>query len=167
MASQFTYRLQILLDRKEEAKRDAELSLVRKEQELASQMAELESLRMKELNLRERRDQQRRELLKGSGEQVVVSAIEVKRRSDYVKQLGQAIDQARSDAAKQASLVERCHLAVKEATLRVAEARREVEVLTKHRSRQQDRFVREQQAKEDLALDEIGNVLHSTRSYPL
>jgi hypothetical protein len=55
---------------------------------------------------------------------------------------------------------------VQDAKGRVEEARREAEVLAKHRKKQEERFLREAQAKEDLELDEIGNVLYSTRQRP-
>jgi len=35
--------------------------------------------------------------------------------------------------------------------------------LTKHRARQEERFLRDLQVKEELALDEVGNVLFTTR----
>ena len=166
MSSQFVYRLQVLLDRKEEARKDAERELARREQELRSQQEKLESLRLREQKLREHRDQLRRELLSNTRESAV-SAREVQTRSEYVKQVGLDIDQARSDVVAQGAVIEQCQGAVREATQRAAEARREVEVLSKHRAKQQERFLRELQAKEDLALDEIGNVLYSTRRHSL
>jgi len=167
MSSQFVYRLQVLLDRKEEARKEAERYLARKEQELASQIARLESLRRREQELREHRERLRRELLSRPGEDAPLSAREVQARSEYLKQVGLDADQARSDVASQGSVVESGRAAVKEATQRVADARREVEVLSKHRAKQQDRFVRELQAKEDSALDEIGNALYSARRQSL
>ena len=167
MSSQFVYRLQVLLDRKEEARKIAERALAANEQELASQLAQLDSLQMKEIKLREHREQLRRDLLTKPVGAAVVSGREVQARSDYLKQVGLDIDQVRSEIATQAAVVERCREAVKQAAQQAEEARREVEVLTKHRARQQERFARELQAKEDQALDEIGNVLYSTRRHSL
>ncbi len=63
-------------------------------------------------------------------------------------------------------MVETCEAALKEAKEHAAEARREVEVLAKHREKQEQRFRRELEAKEEVALDEIGNVLYATRRRP-
>ena len=39
-------------------------------------------------------------------------------------------------------------------------------MLTKHRAKQEERFQRALQVQEELALDEIGNVLHAVRRRP-
>lgn len=167
MTPQFTYRLQLLLERKEEAKKEAERELTREEQEHQSQLEVLQSLQCREKELIAKREHLRRELLSKPGEGGTLTAREVQDRSEHVNVVGVQIEEAKGDVLSQALAVEQCELRVKEARKRVAEARREAEVLTKHRTKQQERFLRELQAKEELALDEIGNVLYTTRRRPL
>lgn len=166
MSSQFTYRLQVLLDRKEEAKKEAERELARIEQQREAALAKLQSLQLHERSLREKREQLRRDLFNKPAEGDL-TAIEIMRRSEFLQELGTQIEEAKSNVLTQMAMVEECDIRVKQASQKVADARREVEVLTKHRSRQEERFRRELQAKEDLALDEVGNVLYTTRRQSL
>jgi flagellar biosynthesis chaperone FliJ len=164
--AQFTYRLQLLLEQKEDAKREAERELARREHELEMQVAALRSLQQRQKELVERRERLRRELMAKPGEQGTLMAHEVLERSEFVKVVGLQIDEARNDVQLQRTVVETYELKVQEAKKSVEEAKREVEVLTKHRAKQEERFLREQQAKEDLELDEVGNVLYTTRRRP-
>ncbi len=164
--AQFIYRLRLLLEQKEDAKKEAERELARQEHELEMQVAALQSLQQLERELVEKRARLRRELMAKPGEQETLLAHEVLQRSEFVKVLGLQIDEARDDVLLQRTVIQTCELKVQEAKKSVEEAKREVEVLTKHRAKQEERFVREQQAKEDLELDEIGNVLYATRRRP-
>jgi flagellar biosynthesis chaperone FliJ len=161
--SKFTYRLQLLLERKEAAKKDAERELARGEQELQSAIEVLESLQRREKELIRRRTQLRRELLSKPDSGDTLTAGEVLHRSQNVKALGLHIEEVRSEVLLQHETVEQHELRVEQAKARVADARREVEVLTKHRTKQQERFLRDLLAKEELALDEVGNLLYTTR----
>jgi len=165
--TQFTYRLQPLLEQKEEAEKEAEREQARQEQELQSQLAALRSLQQRERELVEKREQLRRELLSKPGEHGALTAREVLARSEYVQAVGFEIEEARNDVLAQRQLVEQCEIRVQEAKQRVAEARREVEVLTKHRAKQEERFLRELQVQEERALDEIGNALYTNRRRPI
>lgn len=164
--AQFIYRLQLLLEQKEEAKKEAERELARRQQELEAQRTKLQVLQRREQELVEKRGRLRRELLNSSGEQGALTANEVLERSEFVKVVGIQIDEAGKDVQLQHNVVEACERALLEAKNSVEEAKREVEVLTKHRAKQAERFAKEQQAKEDLELDEIGNVLYATRRPP-
>src|SRR5579864_4673543 len=161
--AQFHYRLQLLLERKEEARKEAERELKRREQELEKQIAELQSLQRREKELIEKRERLRRELMAKPGDGSELTAHEVQARSEYIKVVGTEIEDARKDIVVQRGVIENCERRVEEAKKLVEEAKRDVEVLTKHRTKQQERFLREEQAKEDLELDEIGNVLYANR----
>jgi flagellar biosynthesis chaperone FliJ len=80
-----------------------------------------------------------------------------------VKVVGLQIEDANKEVCSQRVVVEQFEIRLEEAKQRVEEARREVEVLTKHRAKQEERFNRAVQVQEELALDEIGNVLHAVR----
>jgi flagellar export protein FliJ len=164
--TQFTYRLQPLLEQKEELKKEADREVVRQEQELQTQLATLQSLQGRVQELVEKRKQLRQELLSKPGDKGSLTAAEVLRRSEFVKELSSEIQQAENDVRSQRVVIETCQADVKEAKEHAAEARREVEVLAKHREKQQERFRRELEAKEEVALDEIGSVLYATRRRP-
>lgn len=161
--AQFTYRLQRLLEQKEEARKEAERELTRREQQLEAQRATLRSLQQRERELVERREHMRRDVLKQPGEGVALAASEVTKRSEDVKVVGLQIEDAKEDVSSQRVVVEQCEARVQQAIRCVEEARREVEVLTKHRTKQEERFQRALQLQEELELDEIGNVLNAVR----
>jgi hypothetical protein len=161
--AQFTYRLQLLLEQKEELRKAAERELARQEQELRAQLEILRSLQERERELIEKRAQMRRRVLRPAVQGGTLAANEAIQRSDDVKVVGLQIEDASKEVCSQRVVVEQCELRLEEAKQRVEEARREVEVLTKHRAKQEERFNRAVQVQEELALDEIGNVLHAVR----
>jgi hypothetical protein len=161
--TQFTYRLQILLEQKEEAKRAAERELTRQEQELEAEVAALHSHQRHEKELVDKHDQLRRDIMIKRAESEPLDARKVQERAEYVKVVGLQIEEAKRDVFSQAQVVAHCEIRLNEAKQHVEEARREVEVLTKHRAKQEERFLRELRAQEELALDEVGNMLYATR----
>ena len=161
--TQFVYRLQLLLERKEEAKKESEKQLAEREKDLQEQVGILEALQQSEQKLIAQRQQLRRDLLRKSDETESLTAREVQERQEYLKLVGLQIEEARREVLSQRVVVEQYESRVMETRYHVEEARREVEVLTKHRARQEERFLRDLQVKEELALDEVGNVLFTTR----
>ena len=161
--TQFVYRLQLLLERKEEAKKESEKQLAEREKDLQEQVEILEALQQGEQKLIAQRQQLRRDLLRKSDETESLTARKVQERQDYLKLVGLQIEEARREVLSQRVVVEQYESRVMETRYHVEEARREVEVLTKHRARQEERFLRDLQVKEELALDEVGNVLFTTR----
>jgi flagellar biosynthesis chaperone FliJ len=104
--------------------------------------------------------------LNKSGEQEALTAHEVRERAEFVKVMGVQIEDAKNDVLVQRTVIETCEVKVLQAKSLVEEAKREVEILTKHRAKQEERFMREERVKEELELDEIGNVLFTTRRRP-
>ena len=164
--AQFVYRLRLLLEQKEELKKEAERELALRQKELEAQREHLEVLQRREQELVEKRDRLRRELLNKSGEQDALTAHEVRERAEFVKVMGVQIEEAKNDVLVQRTVIETCEVKVQQAKSLVEEAKREVEILTKHRAKQEERFMREERVKEELELDEIGNVLFTTRRRP-
>lgn len=162
----FTYRLQPLLEQKEGLKKEADREVIRQEQELQTQLATLESLQCRVQELVEKRQRARQQLMSKPGDKGALTAADVLKRSEFIKILGSEIHEAENDVSAQRVVIETCEADVKEAKEHAAEAQREVEVLNKHREKQEQRFRREEEAKEEVALDEIGNVLYSTRRRP-
>ena len=164
--AQFVYRLRLLLEQKEEAKKEAERELAQRQKELEAQREHLEVLQQREQELVEKRDRLRRELLNKSAEQDPLTAYEVRERAEFVKVMGVQIEEAKTNVLVQRTVIETCEVKLQQAKSAVEEAKREVEILTKHRAKQEERFMREERAKEELELDEIGNVLFTTRRRP-
>jgi len=152
----FRYRLAPLLERKEQARKEAEAETRRREQELSLQKDLLAEMERRERDLSARRERLRRE-------PILASADEAMKRSEFVKALAADIDAARNDVFAQKIAVDEHEHRVAQAAARSAEARREVEVLVKHRARQEEKSRREEAAREEAELDEIGNVLYTTR----
>jgi flagellar biosynthesis chaperone FliJ len=159
----FVYRLQLLLEQKEEAKKAAEREVTRRQERYQSEVQVLEERCRQKMELVQRREQMRKNLFVTSGGTAGLSAVEIQRRTEYIKAVDVQIEDADENIAAQRLVVEQRQAEVAEAKNLANEARREAEVLLKHRERQKERFLREEQAKEELALDEIGNVLYTTR----
>ena len=161
--SGFQYRLQRLLEHKQEIKKQAEQQLRRREEELEKQQATLENLRRRLQELVEKRQQLQRDLLSNPYMGETLSGREVQQRIECIKAIGLEIEQAQADVSTQRTVVEDWQRRVEQAKKEVQDANREVEVLQKHRAKQEERFLREQERQEELALDEIGNVLYTSR----
>ena len=163
MTTTFTYRLQLLLEQKEKARQEAEREQTRQEQERERQRGILRSFEQRESELIQQRDHWRRELLNQAGDGGSLTGQEAHDRYEFVKAIGLDIRTARNDILTQQQVIEQCEARVQQAKARVQETRREEEILIKHRAKQEERFLREQRAKEELELDEIGNALYTTR----
>jgi flagellar export protein FliJ len=159
----FKYRLQPLLEHKQEIKNEAERELRRREEELEKQQIYLDTLRRRLQDLVQQRQQLQRDLLSSPYMGTTLSGREVQQRVEFLKALGVEIERAQADVSTQRTVVDDWQRRVQQAKKQVQDANREVEVLQKHRAKQQERFVREQEKQEELALDEIGNVLYTTR----
>ncbi|HEX3821579.1 MAG TPA: hypothetical protein VHW45_14690 [Candidatus Sulfotelmatobacter sp.] len=163
----FTYRLQTLLDQKEQLKKQAARELVALEEELRKQTARMQTLQQAVQELTEKRRQMRRDLLSNPAQGAALNAQMVQERAEYAKVVGFQIEDAQADVVTQRGVIEQCESDVQQGKRRAQEANREVEILQKHRAKQEERFRRELQEKEDLMLDEIGNVLYTNRSRSL
>jgi len=159
----FVYRLQLLLEQKEEARKAAEREVTRREEILQAEMQVLDDRCKEKEQLVERREQMRRNLFVSPEGPGGLTAHEIQRRTDHIKAMDLHVKDAEQNIAAQRLVVDQCRSDVEHAKQLANEARREAEVLVKHRDRQKERFVREEMAKEELALDEIGNVLFTTR----
>jgi flagellar biosynthesis chaperone FliJ len=137
--------------------------LAKADEELQAQQQQLRITEERVQKLNNTRDKLRRELLATPSGRPSLSAQEARQRFDYVTALSLQIEEARQAVFSQRTAVEQAEKRVQQAMAQVETARREVEVLTKHRARQEERFLGEARSREELALDEIGNVLYTTR----
>jgi hypothetical protein len=163
MSDTFTYRLQLLLEQKEKLRKEAEQAQIREERELERQRGILRGFEQRQRELVQKRDRERRELLNQASHGESLTGQDALARSHFIKAMGLDIQSVQDDVLSQRQVIEQCQARVEQAKARVQEARREEEILTKHRAKQEERFFRELRVKEELELDEIGNVLYTTR----
>lgn len=157
----FRFRVQPLLDQKIEAKEEAEKALVERQKELAAEKGKLEEARRKERDLIDLRLRLRRQVMSNAGHPL--SGDEVRRRVEYIKDLALQADAAKEAVYSQQLVVTEADEKVKAAREHLAECTREVDILTKYRKKLEERFLRDAEQKEALELDEIGNMLYTSR----
>jgi hypothetical protein len=160
--TQFAYRLQPLLEQKERIRKERESEKIQCEREVEEQIAKLHLLENQQQALVEKREQLRRGLLNQQSPDPTTGR-DATERVAYIKAVGVQIEDAKMAVLSQRQVIADCEIRLDEAKQRVEEARREVEVLEKHRAKQEQRFHRVLQVKEELELDEVGNVLYTTR----
>src|SRR5579862_3060307 len=117
----FTYRLQLLLEQKEEIKKDAERNLLQAEKVLEEQVERLHALQQTVKDLIGRRQQMQRELLAKPADGAL-NARTVQERIEYSKAVGMQIEDAQSEVNSQHIRVEQCETDVRESRKRVQEA---------------------------------------------
>jgi flagellar biosynthesis chaperone FliJ len=153
----FRYRLQVLLDRKVQARDEAQQALGEAQRDLRKEEEELESCRREQESREERMRQARAEWLSPATGASSGEAMRVRR--GHIQHL----DRECRDAAEETRAQE---LSVADAGERLAAAReilaarsRDVEVLEKHRARLERRFVENLARKEALDQEEIATVV--------
>jgi flagellar export protein FliJ len=158
----FRFRLQPLLDRKIEIEEEARKALKDCQDELAAEETRLEECRARLRELSARLEDLRRNIMT-PGPDNTISGDEVHRRAEYLKALGLDVEAAKDAVFAQKLVVDECEDRVKEAEQHLLECRRQVEVLEKYRDRLAERFRREQERKEAVEQDEIGNVIYLSK----
>lgn len=156
--SEFVFRLQSLLDRRIEARRQAEEDLARRERELAAEkktMQELEAAAVEAEALYQRRRTERAV----SGRRRGLSLLT---QDSALAGLKLDVQAARSAVMSQQILLDQAQELVQEAHAAVAVRKQEEDVLQKFREKAQARFLREESYREELEQDEIGSVMYQS-----
>jgi len=157
----FRYRLQPLLDRKSELKEEAEKALVERQKEVAAEKDKLEAARRKQQDLIDLRLTRRREIMSTTGQPL--NGDELRRRVEYIHALALEVDSAKEAVYAQQQVVSEAEQKLKAARDHLTDCTREVDILTKYRKKLEERFLRDAEQKEALELDEIGNMLFTSR----
>jgi hypothetical protein len=155
----FQFRLQTLLDQRLEAKKRADEALAGRQQELAAEQQTLQGLEEEVERLTKLYQEKRLELAKFP----VREGFRLTNQTDFLQGLKLDIQAARSGVLAQQVFVEQAEEAVREAEQVVVACQREVDVLDKYREKAEKRFWAELAYREELELDEIGNVMHLNR----
>jgi flagellar biosynthesis chaperone FliJ len=157
----FQYRLQPLLDQKLERKQEAERAQVERRKELRESEARLAALQSRQGELEAVRTACRTGLLAGES-----TGEEIRRRRDDLSLAARRVEDIKDEVmAQRIEIEERVEL-LENATAALAAATREVEVLNKHRSRSERRWLAEVERKEAIEQDEIAAAIFQTRRRP-
>jgi flagellar protein FliJ len=157
--AEFRFRLQILLDQKLQIKKQAEEELAKRQTELASEQSVLADLRRREETLVQKVRDARWELAHVSS----ISGQELISYAANVDLTVQDVESARDAVFAQEVVIDDFREKVEQAQVHLANSSREAEILTKYRDKLEGRFLRQMAQKEELELDEIGNMLYMSR----
>jgi len=151
----FKYRLDPLLNQKNQVKQDAEQSLAARSRELTEEEKRLAEVKQHEAELLNLKERAKNELLNpGGGTQI--TGEEIRRRLDYLRGVDHDVETARGEVFAQKQAVDESQEKLIQARQFLAECAREVEVLEKHRDKAEARYVQQVEKKEANELDEIG-----------
>jgi hypothetical protein len=156
----FRYRLQTLLDRKIDRRKELERSLVERQKELAAEQKALAEMEEAQVALEATLVEARRKLL---AIQAGESGYTLQLRIQHLRGLRADVETGQGAVLAQRLRVGDFEDRVAEAQRLLADASREVEVLEKHRERLETRFLRALQQKEALEQDEMGGIIFNQR----
>jgi flagellar export protein FliJ len=155
----FVFRLQELLDRRIDLRKEAENELKARENELAAERKTLQELEdaaeAAAAHYRSKRAERSR-----SG---MSRGVPILIQNDSLLGLEMDVKEARSAILSQQILVDQALEVVSQAKEMLASRRLDEEVLEKFREKAKTRFEQEESYKEELEQDEIGNVMHLSR----
>lgn len=155
----FQFRLQALLDKRNEEKQHAEELLAARERELAVERQTMKELEEEAQRAAERYQRKRAERF-ATG---VHGGSTLAKQSDFLLGLKLDVQAAQSGVLSQLVFVDQASEAVREARAALEDLRRAVDVLEKYRQKAEKRFLQEAAYREELEQDEIGNVMHLSR----
>jgi flagellar export protein FliJ len=154
----FKYRLDPLLQQKTQVKQQAEQSLTERVRELTEEEKRLAEVQLQEAEVRGLQERAKNELLHiGSGKQL--TGDEIRQRLNYLRGVDQDVDSAKGEVFSQKQVVDESQAKLIQARQFLADCAREVEVLEKHRGKQEVRHKNELERKESHELDEAGTHL--------
>ena len=156
----FKYRLQPLLDMKIERKSRLQADVAQCQRELSAEQDELARLRSAEGQLEEKLLGARRAMFPGANG---ASGFAVQQCRDYLSGLAIDLETARNSTFSQQLRVSEFEAKLAQVKRQLTECLREIDVLTKHRERLQQRFVKAAENKEAAVQDEIGTAMFVRR----
>jgi flagellar export protein FliJ len=149
----FKYRLQPLLDLKTDQKSQLQASVAQCQRELAAEQEELAKLQRAENQLEEKLLEARRDMFGGVAG---ATGLAIQQYRDYLRGVAADLETARNSTFSQQLRVSEFEAKLAEAKRQLTECLREIDVLTKHRDRLQQRFLKAAEIKEAAVQDEIG-----------
>ena len=155
----FVFRLQAVLDKRIDLRKQAEDELKAKQSELSAENKTLQELEKRveaavALYRRRRAERSRSGTIRG---------VPILIQNDSLIGLEMDVQEARSAVLSQQILVDQALELVNEANKVLASRRLDEEVLEKYRQKAKVRFEQEESYKEELEQDEIGSVIYLSR----
>jgi flagellar export protein FliJ len=158
MNSKIPYRLQPLLQKREQVKQQAEQSLADRTRELSEEEQRLADVEKHEAELLDLKQRVKSELLgPASGKQL--TGEDIRQRLNYLRGVDQDVEAAKGEVFAQKQVVDESQVKLIQARQYLADCAREVEVLEKHREKQEVRHRNELERKESNEFDEAGTRL--------
>jgi flagellar biosynthesis chaperone FliJ len=152
----FRYRLQTLLEQKCREKDEAQQKLLTAQQALRLEKEELQENLREEAKAAEELSTARAELVSGQGGS---SGAWIHLRRDHLAQVKDRWNEALDTTHLQEQRVREAEEDVQQARTEIAVRSRDVEILEKHRSRAERKFLAEVERKEVLDQEEMADVL--------
>lgn len=157
--AQFQYRLQPVLDVRKRAHEEAERVVATHRLALRQASDLLAEIRDSTGRLESDRSAIRAGMLSGDE----VTGLEIRRRVDDISILTRRIEDAKDEMLAQRIAIEECEERLAEAEGKASELSRAVEVLTKHREKQERKFLFAEERREANELDEIASTMYEAR----
>ena len=155
----FQYRLQPLLDARQQAKKDADLVVVDRRAALRQAEQVLAGLRESTQLLESNRSGLLMGML-GGGE---TTGLDVRRCVDDIAILGRKIEDSKDEMLAQRIAIEECEERLAEAEREAAELSRQVEVLSRHREKKERAFLLDAERREANEQEEIASTMYEAR----
>ena len=155
----FRFRLQTLLEMRQRETKQAEEAAAARKQELLRAEEQMELLQRKVSDWEDTIRFTRREF---AGSRTASSEV-LRQHRDHIRSM-----EAQREAAKEAvtafrATLQQAEKKVAEAELVLAECRKQEEILVKFREKQEQKFLRGEELKEDLESDELGTMMYLGR----
>ena len=165
MAKSEKYRLQIVLERKEEARDEAARHLAEMREQLHKEQQEEARLREELRQNRERQREEYENMLKG-GPTGGLNVSETHQALNYIKYLDVKAKELDGAIEVQKIRVQKAEKAVEEALQELIQASRELQVMQKHKERWEKKMRFERERKDQEETNEIGNVIYVANRSP-
>ena len=160
MAKRKKYRLQVVLERKEEAKKEAAIQLAEAKDYLHKQIEEETRLKQELERNRNRRNQEYDAITVG-GLSAGFNANQAQQGLNYIKRLDTLADDLRHQITGQQRRVKKAEEEVEEALQVLIQASRELQVMENHKEKWLDKEKREQEKSDQNEMNEIGNAMYT------
>jgi len=162
MAKKNKYRLQIVLDQKEEARDQAAKVLQEKKDALKREQEKADEIRQNLEATKSRREREYLEMTQGSmGGGIAVD--DAQRRLNFIKSLDVKAKRLEEDLSLQVKRVKRAEQEVEIALQDLIQASRELQVMQRHKENWEKEVKRRQEEKDQNEMNEIGNVMYNAK----
>ena len=155
----FRFRLQTLLEMRQRETKQAEELVTARKNELAQAEEEMRSLERKASEWDETIRRTRREFANST----VASGDVLREHRDHIRSLEFQREAAKEAVVAFRSPLQQAQQRVLEAEAKLAECRKQEEILVKFREKQEQKFLRGEELREDLESDELGTMMYLGR----